>query len=125
MGQDKNLAIEDSEIEINVMLSQESSIESNENVIEITMKREGTFTAEDKIIEEPIVTIKREGTFTLDGPTDDGPSPPKIVKPSSKEELISKDLSETSATGAIPKQVKFDIPSLIPNAPVPKIEAPT
>merc|ERR1739842_241692 len=49
--QDKNLAIEDSEIEINVMLSQESSIESNENVIEITMKREGTFTAEDKIIE--------------------------------------------------------------------------
>merc|ERR1712128_302678 len=122
--QDENLAIEDSESKINVMLSQERSIESNEHLIEVTMKREGTFTAEDKIIEEPTVTIKREGTFTLDSPTEDGPSPPKIVKPSSKEELISKDLSDTSATGAIPKQVKFDIPSLIPYAPVPKIEVP-
>merc|ERR1711874_144759 len=73
----------------------------------VTIKREGTFTADDKMGEDLTASIKREGTFTLDSPTDDGPSPAKIVKPSSKEELNENDISDTSATGAIPKQVKF------------------
>merc|ERR1711913_71773 len=99
-----------------VTIKREGTFTADDKIIEDsseTIKREGTFTADDKISEDLTASTKREGTFTLDSPTDDGPSPPKIVKPSSKEELNSKDLSDISATGAVPKRVKF--------SPIPKI----